>query len=79
MNDLERQETTQTLVGWLIEAGGATLADFWLWSATPFPFGLPSDHQLEEGLQLATGELTAVELSTRVEAHLDAALVEAAG
>lgn len=70
MDFQERKQATITVLEWLAEAGGDTLANWWLWTATPFPCALPLNEQLDEGLRLATGELSERDLWVKVEAEL---------
>jgi hypothetical protein len=49
----ERRNATQTVLAWITESCGSKSADFWAWEMTPMPCGLPSDEQLEDGLQMA--------------------------
>lgn len=68
----ERKRTTETVIGWIVESQGEKAASEWAWGATPIPCGLPSDKQLDEGLRVATGELTIGELLGQVEKEMDA-------
>ena len=68
MNDLaERRRATQSVIEWISESLGDEVASNWAWGATPIPCGLPSDKQLDEGLRVATGELSIGSLLGQVE------------
>lgn len=65
--EFERVKAEAVAVCKLIEeAHGASAAHDWLWSCTPYPAGLPSPSQLEEGRQLARGEITLRALLAKV-------------
>ncbi len=66
----ERKRTTETVINWIVESQGEKAASDWAWGATPIPCGLPSDKQLEEGLRVATGELSIWELLGQVEREM---------
>jgi len=67
----ERQAATQTVVAWITEAHGNDVAYTWAIECTPMPCGLPSDAMLDEGLAVATGELSIKDLTTRVYAEME--------
>jgi hypothetical protein len=48
-----RRAATYAVLQWLEEYCGKEVADFWAWERTPMPVGLPSDEQLEEGMNMA--------------------------
>lgn len=53
MTDEQRKRAAVTICEWLTEYCGQATADYWAWERTPMPCGLPSDEQLDEGLQNA--------------------------
>lgn len=69
----ERKQATIAVYEWLTEAKDEEFANLWLWAATPFPAGLPSDEQLDEGLRVATGELSLSDVLAKVEADMEEA------
>lgn len=49
----ERRAATKVVIGWIIESCGDAAADYWAWERTPMPCDLPSDEQLDEGIEMA--------------------------
>lgn len=70
------RERFDTVYGWICEARGVAEAHAWAWSCTPFPCGYPSEEQLEEGMAIATGELTLNDVMAKVEAEMKALMDE---
>ena len=68
--------TAQTVVDWIAERHGERAASRWLWNCTPYPCGLPSAEQLEEGLRLAAGEVTLDAVIAACERRMEAAMAE---
>ena len=66
----EREAATETIIGWIVESKGERTASEWAWGATPIPCGLPSDKQLDEGLRVATGELSIGTLLSQVDREM---------
>jgi len=69
-------DEVKTVVQWITERHGDHVASDWLWNCTPYPCGLPTGEQLEEGLQLAAGELTIGALIEECLRRLDVAMSE---
>lgn len=70
------QYEVSAVVDWLKERGGEDLALAWLWECTPAPCGPPSYEQVEDGLRVASGELSMGDLLSRVHAEMDEAMAE---
>jgi hypothetical protein len=71
MDDFDdRKRQTETVLGWIEESQGSKVASDWAWGTTPIPCGLPSDKMLDEGLRVATGELSIWALLSQVEQEI---------
>jgi hypothetical protein len=76
MDERMRREATVTLLEWIAAAHGEKVAHCWAYNLTPIPCGLPLDSQLENGLRLATGEVSLGELLRRADEEISAAMAE---
>lgn len=73
---ISESETMQIVYDWIVETQGEEAAEIWLWACTPFPCGLPTDEQLEEGLAVAYGKITLGQLLAKVDAEMRRCLEE---
>lgn len=71
-----RVEAAQAVTYWIAERHGSEIANAWAWNCTPYPFGLPDDETLEQGLSLALGEITLYQLMAKVEEEMSRAMAE---
>lgn len=74
MTEDQRKEATMALYEWITEAHGERSANEWLWAATCYPCDLPLDDQLEDGLRLASGEISFGALLGKVERQMEEAV-----
>lgn len=67
IEDQRRHEATLAVIHWIQETWGNEMADWWAWECTPMPCGLPDDEQLEDGLRLATKEISPGQLQDKMD------------
>lgn len=65
-----RKEATLAVVIWIEEYLTPKAAHDWLWNCTPYPFGLPTDEMLYDGLDVALLVLPLRDLMNRINSDM---------